>query len=519
MDKYIVTPEVLREGLVSRVVLSGEVRGRVYVPWTVIKRLESEFHNEIVKERVLKELSELRRLSEEKLIDLALIDISNATSDIYHQILNLSLKDGATILLVDEEKALLLSSLGAKVKVVKKPEVTKVDILSFMSDENIMSLHLKEGTKPKAKKGRPGEWKFVEISDKVLTKGEMEEYIEELMALIKQDRESFIEVDGKGLTIVQLKDYRVVISRPPFSDGYEITVARPIKKLSLYEYNLPPALIERFKNRAEGILIAGAPGAGKSTFCQALAEFYRELGKVVKTIESPRDLQVSKDITQYSKNYASVEELYSVILLSRPDYTIFDEMRTTEDFKLYIDLRLAGIGLVGVTHAARPIDAIQRFVERVDVGLIPSILDTVIYLEKGEVKKVYEISMSARPPYGLKEDLSRPVVEVRDFFTKEVEYEFYVFGSKVFAIPVGRHERGARVSYGGEKQFAEEIVKRELGDVEEMEIRVLSERDVLVLVPPWSYKQLRKAFENKARRIRKKYGIRVSIEPTVGLEE
>ena len=55
-------------------------------------------------------------------------------------------------------------------------------------------------------------------------------------------------------------------------------------------------------------------------------------------------------------------------------------MRTDEDFRLYVDLRLAGIGMVGVVHAASPIDAIQRFINRVELGMIPSIIDTVLIL-------------------------------------------------------------------------------------------------------------------------------------------
>jgi energy-coupling factor transporter ATP-binding protein EcfA2 len=35
---------------------------------------------------------------------------------------------------------------------------------------------------------------------------------------------------------------------------------------------------------AEGILVSGSPGSGKSTFAAALAEFYGSKGNVVKTL-------------------------------------------------------------------------------------------------------------------------------------------------------------------------------------------------------------------------------------------
>ncbi|NPA97759.1 MAG: ATPase, partial [Crenarchaeota archaeon] len=40
-------------------------------------------------------------------------------------------------------------------------------------------------------------------------------------------------------------------------------------------------------------------------------------------------------------------------------------------------------------------------------------------------------------PTGLKEaELSRPVIEVRDFLTDELEYEIYTFGEQTVVIPV-----------------------------------------------------------------------------------
>jgi ATPase len=87
----------------------------------------------------------------------------------------------------------------------------------------------------------------------------------------------------------------------------------------------------------------------------------------MKTIESPRDLNLPKQVTQYSLHYSTHSEIRDILLLSRPDYSILDEIRNTEDFLLYKDLRLTGIGLIGVIHATKPVDAVQRLMSSVDI--------------------------------------------------------------------------------------------------------------------------------------------------------
>lgn len=174
-----------------------------------------------------------------------------------------------------------------------------------------------------------------------------------------------------------------------------------------------------------------------STFAQALAEHYAGQGKVVKTVEAPRDLILPDNVTQYAISHGTPQEIHDILLLSRPDYTIFDEMRNTADFQLFADLRLAGIGLAGVVHATNPIDAIQRFVGRIELGVIPQIVDTVIFIRNGFISKVLSLNMTVKVPEGMTEaDLSRPVVVVNDFETGKLEYELYSYGEETVVIPV-----------------------------------------------------------------------------------
>jgi ATPase len=326
--------------------------------------------------------------------------------------------------------------------------VGKLELEEFFDDKT-MSVHLKENTIPFAKKGKPGAWSFIPLRKEPLSGHDIRMLSADATEKTKLSENSFVELNTSGVTIIQFKNYRIVITKPPFADGWEITAVRPIATLEMSDYKLSEKLLSRLAKGAAGILISGAPGGGKTTFGSALAKFYLKLGKIVKTIESPRDLQVPDEVVQYSKNLGSRDDIHNVMLLTRPDYTFFDEMRVTEDFRLYADLRLAGIGLVGVVHGTDPIDAVQRFIGRVELGMMPSILDTVVFIKDGGVAKVLELSMKVKVPTGMVEaDLARPVVEVRDFDTNELEYEIYTYGEQTVVIPIKKKRKEEVVSIG-----------------------------------------------------------------------
>jgi len=508
-EVYVVDTSVIIEGVVSKMVKEGKIRGRVIVHKVTISELENQANQgKVIGFLGLKEISRLRELASEGLIKFEIVgerpkphDIKYAHAGAIDAIIrDLAWELNAILVVSDRVQAEVAKALGIRVLYIKPKPKTKLKIEEYFDDKT-MSVHLKEGTPPVAKKGKPGEWYFVELSSKPITREEIEEIAREIIEAAKYSPNGFIEVDRKGSTIVQLDKYRVVITRPPLSDGWEITIVRPIVKLSLEDYNLPEKLIKRLEERAEGILIAGAPGMGKTTFAQALAEYYSRKGRIVKTIESPRDMVLPENITQYSKTHASNEELHDILLLSRPDYTVFDEMRNDEDFKLYTDLRLAGIGMIGVVHATSPIDAIQRFIGRVELGMIPSIIDTVIFIEGGRVKKVYEVRMTVKLPTGLKEaDLARPVVEVRDFLTGELEYEIYTFGEETVVIPVKK----LRIS---DLEFK---IRREIEKILPEAIVEVHGNNVTITLP----RELSKVVSRKAKKLRKlenKLGVNIKV--------
>jgi ATPase len=466
MEKIIVPDtSVIIDGRITQLVKKKGYKGsRIIIPEVVVAELESQANKGRESGfKGLEELTKLRKYGEEDMIKVEYVGrrpTIQEFKDIDDIIRNTAKETGGILVTSDRIQSKVAKTKGIGVLYLKKKKVKRrLRIFKFF-DEETMSVHLRDKVVPMAKKGKPGDIKLVQLSDRPSTERELEGIAREIIEYARVDPDSFIEIERKGATVVQLRQLRIAIARPPFSDGFEITAVRPIADVRLEDYRLSGKLLERLRDRAEGILVAGPPGAGKSTFSQALAEFYKEQGKIVKTMESPRDLMVSEAITQYAPLEGEMEKTADILLLVRPDYTIYDEVRKTKDFKIFADMRLAGVGMVGVTHATKGIDAIQRLIGRVELGMIPQVVDTVVFIKDGEIKKVYKVGFTVKVPAGMTEaDLARPVIQVRDFETDDAEYEIYTFGEETVVMPVERGREKEPVEKLATERIAQEVRK------------------------------------------------------------
>ena len=489
MSKIVADTSVIINGQLIAQIEAGSIKNsEIIIPQVVFDELQSQASSKKEQGFVgLEKIQKLKELSGSYGLNIVLKGLHPSSDDIKLAgsgridalIIDMAKQNDAVLYTSDNVQHLVAQAESVETVFLKF--VVKDKTLEFLKffDAETMSVHLKENQHPLAKKGKPGNFSLTTLSDDILSKDYLEFISSQILDVVHASDSSNIEISKTGASVIQHDNYRIAITHPPFSESFEITIVHPIVKLSLEDYEISDELMKRFSDRAEGIVISGAPGSGKSTLASGLANFYHKQGKIVKTFESPRDLQVDPGITQYSKLDGSFDNSADILLLVRPDYTIFDEIRRQEDFRTFADLRLTGVGMVGVLHANSPIDAIQRFIGKIELGIIPSVLDTVVFVKDGRIEKVYDLELKVKVPSGMTEsDLARPVIEIRNFADNVLEHEIYTFGEENVIVPIAK-----RTQKVGIEKLAEDKIKETFKRYDpHAEVEILSDNRVKVFV-------------------------------------
>ncbi|MBL7015817.1 MAG: Flp pilus assembly complex ATPase component TadA, partial [Nitrosopumilus sp.] len=489
LSKIVADTSVIINGQLTAQIESGSIRDfEIIIPQAVFDELQSQASKKKEQGFIgLERIQKLKSLSGSHGLTIVVSGTHPSSDDVKLAssgridalIVDMAKQNNAILYTSDNVQHLVARAEGIET-VFLKSEI-KNESLEFLKffDSETMSIHLKENQCPLAKKGKPGEFVLTKLNDEILSKDYLEMISSQILDVVNVYDSSTLEISKTGASVVQHGDYRIAITYPPFSESFEITIVHPIVKLSLDDYAISEKLMERFSDSAEGIVISGAPGSGKSTLASGLANFYHNQGKIVKTFESPRDLQVDPGVTQYSKLDGSFDNSADILLLVRPDYTIFDEVRRREDFVTFADLRLTGVGMVGVVHANSPLDAIQRFIGKIELGIIPNVLDTVVFVKDGGIQKVYDLELKVKVPTGMTEsDLARPVIEIRNFEDDVLEHEIYTFGEENVIVPVGK-----KADKVGIQKLAEDKIKETFRRYDSnAEVEILSDNRVKVSV-------------------------------------
>ncbi|WP_421908084.1 PINc/VapC family ATPase [Methanolacinia petrolearia] len=488
--KLVPDTSVVIDGRITSMIQdSGEYKGAtIIVPEAVIAELEAQANQgREIGFSGLTELQELSKLAEEGIIEIKYVGERPSLDQV-------KLASGGEIdalirkVTLEHEDALFITSDIVQSEVARakginvlylKPQIGEFSPLTIDNyfDENTLAVFLKERTKPVAKKGTLRDSKIIYLREEPLSEYELKHMSQEILERAKRDPDGFIELEKRGITIVQIGSMRISISRRPFSDGMEITAVRPLVERSLNDYRMADVIGKKLSGRKRGIIITGAPGTGKTTLAQSAAVFLSEKGSVVKTMEAPRDIQVPDKITQYTALEGSMENTAEVMLLIRPDFVIFDELRKNVDFRVFADMRLAGVGMVGVVHATNAGDALQRFLGRVEFGVINQVIDTIVLVKDGEIAAVYDLLFDFKVPEFIPDEddeLSiRPVISVVNYSTGKVESEIFRYDGETILISEkatelpeqGKQPEAEKEAAGGDisMRLVEREIQREIG--------------------------------------------------------
>ena len=510
---------IIIDGKLSYLIEKGDIEEDIVIPEFVVDELENQANEgKETGYKGIEEIKEIRMLADREGLKLEFKGRKPTTEEIemaHSGRIDALIRDmaeelGATLYTADRVQGKVARAKGIECKEFEQERNVEFSLEDYFDDKT-MSVHLKEGATPKAKRGLPGEFELEEIGKEILTHDEMYDLINETMEKAEISDEGLVEMEEEGATVIQLGPYRIAMTRPPFSEAAEITAVRPVAKVTLDDYEMSEKLLNRLKTEAEGILVAGAPGHGKSTFSQALAEYYREQGEVVKTMEKPRDLDVSEDITQYTALDDSMEDTGDFLLLARPDYTVFDEVRKTDDFEVFSDMRMAGVGMIGVVHASEAVDAVQRLIGRVELGMIPQVCDTVVFIRDAQIAEVYKIELTVKVPEGMtEEDLARPVIQISRFEDDTPQYEIYTYGEETVVVPVSdREERET----GTQKLAKDQLNHYFQQYADNPRIEFLSDNHVQVEVDEDNIAQIIGKGGQNIDRIENELGLNITVEP------
>ncbi|MCK5040437.1 MAG: PIN domain-containing protein [Candidatus Aenigmarchaeota archaeon] len=263
-------------------------------------------------------------------------------------------------------------------------------------DTGTLSVYFTEGKAPLIRRGTIKNSKIFCDSKIKPDRAKLEEIKKEIITAVRDDENAFFLSNQNNAMVVKYKGLRISMFSRPFSLKEEITITVLPKPIVLSQYKIKGEGLAKIQDESSNIIVCGTKRSGKTTLSQAIALYFDDMKKTVKTIESLRDMTLPPGISQYSFFKGNAGNTAELALISNAEVAVLDSVVKREDFDAYLRLADCGIKTIGVLNAKSPTHAVELLSEFIGTKKISSVVHAVVYVEKGEVKKICSLDFNAQ---------------------------------------------------------------------------------------------------------------------------
>ncbi len=434
MEKIIPDTSVLIKRVLTRLIELGSLKEcEIIIPLAVIDELQAQAsRGREIGVRGLEELKNIRELAEGKGVKVrfsgerpSLEDIKLARSGrIDALIRDVAKAEGGKLYTSDYVQALVAEAEGVPVEYIEPYE--RAEEFSFQSylRPDALSLYLRSGSPPYARVLKNGRVETIRLGEKECDEDLLNKILEEVMAVARVKEEADIILLKPEAIILETSEYRISISKPPFSDRLEATIQRNILKL-VSEQELIEPIIRECVEGPHGILLLNADKVYSFPIAERIAERLQENGMRVEIMGHGR--RTSSSVLYHGPLEGDLEKTAEFILADPPDYLVFDEIRKPKDLKIVKEFRSAGSGVIAFLTSTSLRSAVIRILEAIKPFNLQEIFDKIMLMKCCEASETYTLSTTIKTPAGLSSDFEAlPVIEM-DCNGKK-RYEIYEVG-------------------------------------------------------------------------------------------
>ncbi len=431
MEKIVPDTSVLINEALSKLIEAGEVRDcELIIPLAVIDELQAQASKgRDIGLKGLEELKKIREHARDMNIQIrfsgerpSLDDIRLARSGrIDALIRDVTRAEGGTLYTSDYVQALVAEAEGISVRYIEPYHKPEEPAYKKYLGPDVVNLYLRVGFKPYAEVLRNGRLETIVLDEKPCDEKLLSEVLEEVMAVARIREDADILMLRPEIVILETRDYRIRVMRPPLSDRMEAMIQRDILQVASENTFLEPIIRECALGR-RGILVLNLDGVYVFPIAERIAEKLCEYGIKTRIIGRARRLNTSAPY--HGPLDGDLEKTLHLIFSSPLDYIILDEVMDSRDLKLVRGARLADIGVIAFQQSRSIESVAASLLDAINLMMLPRVIDEIILMKCYGVSELWSISTSIRTPRGLSPELGvKNVIELtRD---GEVIYELY----------------------------------------------------------------------------------------------